>query len=203
MTRLNSKTRLALIDKRLDFVETFKRLLPDLKKKGSNYTCCSPFQNEKTPSFFVNGKKHMWHCFSSGEGGNNIVSFVARNQNLSFSQALDWVETRFGLNRTNRTAKTMMTVLQVLNENGAQKRVRYTGDKIKHVYEETMLKLVKNFQKKAEDKWQVLNPIIEYIWSEFDGEEFRTLNDFKSFMRWSYKLLEHFRRTTITALHTL
>lgn len=202
MTKLNYKTRLALIDKRLDFIDTFKKLVPGLKKCGSNYKAKSPFQEEKTPSFIVSPKKHVWHCFSTGVGGKDIVSFVAKSHNLKFTEALDWVETRFGLNKHNRTEKTMMTVLQVLNENGAQKHTPKSHDKIKSVYEDMQLKLIKNFKKKADDRWHVLDPIIEYIWDEFDHSDFRSLNEFKSFLRWAYLILEYFRKTTISSLHS-
>ena len=200
--KLNYKTRLMIIDKHMDFAMAFKKLLPDLKKAGSNWKCCSPFQDEKTPSFVVSPRKHLWHCFSSGKGGNNVVSFIAKKNNMRFSEALDWVETRFGLNRTKRNTKTMLTAIQMLNENEQQKQLQEPDDSYKRSYEDTLLKLIKNFQKKANDECQVLNPIIEYIWEMFDENEFETLDDFNKFMKWAYKLLSYFLRKTINPLHS-
>ena len=202
--QLNYKTRLVIIDKSLDFIDTFRKLVPDLKKVGSNYRAKSPFTEEKTPSFFVNERKHVWHCFSTGQGGKDIVSFVSKANNLPFYDALAWVETRFGLNKHNRTAKTMMTVLQVLNEKDVKSQSEnesFHDQRMVRVYNNMMVKLIWNFKKKANDQWQVLDPIIDYIWEEFDASEFRSLNDLKAFMKWAYKLLEYFRRTTINRLH--
>ena len=66
--KLTYKTRLIQIDKSIEYIDSFKAFLPDLKKAASNYRCRSPFQKEKTPSFFVNPNKIVWHCFSSGLG---------------------------------------------------------------------------------------------------------------------------------------
>lgn len=201
--QLNYKTRLMLIDKQIDFITAFKKLVPDLKKCGTNYKCCSPFQEEKTPSFVVSPRKHMWHCFSSGAGGKNIVSFIAQKNNLKFHEALDWIETRFGLRRSKRTTKTMLTAVQMLNESEQQKKTEEPNERFKRSYENMLLKMIKNFQKKADDRWKVLDPIIEYIWEEFDNTDFRTLNEFNLFLKWSYKLLAYFLRKTITPLHAL
>lgn len=96
----------------------------------------------------------------------------------------------------------MLTVLQVLNEKPVQKNDEREQEKMKHVYENMLLKLVKNFKKTADDKWEVLDPIIEYVWMEFDDAEFHTLNAFKTFLRWSFSLLNYFKKTTIKNLHS-
>ncbi len=43
----------------------------------------SPFNAEKTPSFYVNDQKQFYHCFSSGKHGD-IFSFVIETEGLSF-----------------------------------------------------------------------------------------------------------------------
>ena len=41
-----------------------------LRKAGREWKGLSPFNKEKTPSFFVNDQKAMWFDFSSGKNGN-------------------------------------------------------------------------------------------------------------------------------------
>src|SRR5215212_2458444 len=57
-----------------------------LKKAGREWRGLSPFNQEKTPSFFVNDQKMAWFDFSSGKNGN-IFDFVMMTEGLSFSGA--------------------------------------------------------------------------------------------------------------------
>ena len=41
-----------------------------LIRRGREFVCLSPFNNEKTPSFTVNDDKGFYHCFSSGKHGD-------------------------------------------------------------------------------------------------------------------------------------
>ena len=64
------------IRSRCDIVDTLSQFI-SLQKKGSNYVCCCPFHNEKTPSFHVSRNKQMYKCFGCGEGGN-VFTFLQR-----------------------------------------------------------------------------------------------------------------------------
>ena len=59
-----------------------------LTKKGSNYTCCYPFHEEKTPSFSVSPQKSIYHCFGCGKGGN-VLSFIMDYEGLNFVEAVE------------------------------------------------------------------------------------------------------------------
>ncbi|RAI44436.1 DNA primase [Rhodoplanes roseus] len=59
-----------------------------LKKAGREWKGLSPFNQEKTPSFFVNDSKGMWFDFSSGRNGN-IFDFVMATEGLSFPEAVE------------------------------------------------------------------------------------------------------------------
>jgi len=59
-----------------------------LKKAGREWKGLSPFQQEKTPSFFVNDQKQAWFDFSSGMNGN-IFDFVMRTEGVSFPEAVE------------------------------------------------------------------------------------------------------------------
>jgi DNA primase len=59
-----------------------------LKKAGREWKGLSPFQQEKTPSFFVNDQKQAWFDFSSGRNGN-IFSFLMETEGCSFVEAVE------------------------------------------------------------------------------------------------------------------
>ena len=59
-----------------------------LHKAGREWKGLSPFNKEKTPSFFVNDQKAMWFDFSSGKNGN-IFDFVMQTEGLSFPEAVE------------------------------------------------------------------------------------------------------------------
>ncbi len=66
-----------------------------LKRAGSNYTCCCPFHNEKTPSFSVSKQKQMFYCFGCHEGGN-VFSFVMKYEHFTFQEAVKSLAARVG-----------------------------------------------------------------------------------------------------------
>lgn len=75
------------IKAKLDVVDVIREYVPNLKAVGSNFSALSPFKREKTPSFFVSPEKQIWHCFSTGKGGD-VITFVMEMEGLSFVEAL-------------------------------------------------------------------------------------------------------------------
>src|SRR6478752_5391921 len=59
-----------------------------LQKAGREWKGLSPFNAEKTPSFFVNDQKGFFHDFSSGKHGD-IFGFVMETEGLSFPEAVE------------------------------------------------------------------------------------------------------------------
>jgi DNA primase len=59
-----------------------------LKKAGREWKGLSPFQQEKTPSFYVNDQKGFYHDFSSGKHGN-IFDFIMETEGCSFPEAVE------------------------------------------------------------------------------------------------------------------
>lgn len=76
----------------LDVVSSFSEI--DLKKAGNVYKARSPFQEEKTPSFYVVPHKGIWKDFSSGKGGN-AVSFLMEYQKKTYPEALRWLADKY------------------------------------------------------------------------------------------------------------
>src|SRR5258708_28378556 len=67
-----------------------------LKKAGREWKGLSPFNAEKTPSFFVNDQKQAWFDFSSGKNGN-IFDFVIQSEGLSFPEAVERLAAEAGV----------------------------------------------------------------------------------------------------------
>ncbi len=70
----------------IDLVDLIGRFV-NLRKAGANYKGLCPFHGEKTPSFMVNPKKGIFHCFGCGVGGD-AFGFLMRQDRLSFPEAV-------------------------------------------------------------------------------------------------------------------
>ena len=68
-----------------------------LKRSGADWKGLSPFNQEKTPSFYVHPDKGFFKCFSSGEAGD-AISFIQKVENLEFQEAVEFLATRFNIN---------------------------------------------------------------------------------------------------------
>ena len=80
---------------RCDIVDVISTYVP-LKPVGRNFKALSPFQHEKTPSFFVSPQKQIFHCFSSGLGGN-VITFVMKMEHCTFPEACRLLAERYGV----------------------------------------------------------------------------------------------------------
>src|SRR3974390_3652391 len=67
-----------------------------LRKSGREWKGLSPFNKEKTPSFFVNDQKMAWFDFSSGKNGT-IFDFVMLTEGLSFPEAVERLAGQAGM----------------------------------------------------------------------------------------------------------
>jgi DNA primase len=59
-----------------------------LVRAGREWKGLSPFQQERTPSFFVNDPKQFYHCFSSGRHGD-VFTFLMETEGLTFPEAVE------------------------------------------------------------------------------------------------------------------
>src|SRR3984893_5634614 len=67
-----------------------------LRKAGKEWKGLSPFNKEKTPSFFVNDRKQAWFDFSSQKNGS-IFDFVMLTEGVSFPEAVERLAQMAGL----------------------------------------------------------------------------------------------------------
>ena len=69
-----------------DIVDLVGRYV-SLKKAGVNWKGLCPFHGEKTPSFMVNPRKGIFHCFGCGVGGD-AFGFLMRQDKMAFPEAV-------------------------------------------------------------------------------------------------------------------
>ncbi|MCW6508120.1 DNA primase [Lichenifustis flavocetrariae] len=98
-----------------EFIEEIRTRLPvsevvgrrvRLKKAGREWRGLSPFNAEKTPSFYVNDGKMAWFDFSSGKNGN-IFDFVMATEGLTFPEAVERLAGEAGLALPQRTVESV------------------------------------------------------------------------------------------------
>src|SRR4051794_14268261 len=116
-----------------------------LKKAGREWKGLSPFQQEKTPSFYVNDQKGFYHDFSSGKHGD-IISFLMETEGVGFTEAVERLAAMAGVAlpaatpeaaRHEQRRKTLYDVMELAakffadtlaSRNGAKAR-GYLGDR--------------------------------------------------------------------------
>lgn len=67
-----------------------------LRRQGREYVGLSPFNKERSPSFFVNDEKGFYHDFSSGKHGD-LISFLQETERLSFVEAVERLAAEAGV----------------------------------------------------------------------------------------------------------
>lgn len=82
------KNRIDIVDVISDFVS--------LKRSGQNFRGLSPFNNEKTPSFYVVPAKGIFKDFSSGKGGD-AITFVMEHEGMSYLEAIKYLGKKYGV----------------------------------------------------------------------------------------------------------
>lgn len=83
----------SVIDKlyEADLCQAIGRVYTDASYKiRNNGTAegCSPFKNERTPSFKVSNVKNIWKDFGSSKGGTSIIDFIQAYNGVDFLEAV-------------------------------------------------------------------------------------------------------------------
>lgn len=104
-----------------------------LRKAGSRYKGLSPFNQEKTPSFFVNPDTQLFHCFSTNQGGD-IIDFLVLTKGLSFPEAVEELAQRAGI-KIQSKPKSAAEVEREKKEEEAQKIYLKLNRYVAHFYQ--------------------------------------------------------------------
>ena len=90
-----SQQQLDEVRSRVDIVEIVGQFVK-LKRAGENWKGLCPFHSEKTPSFTVNPKRNIYHCFGCGVGGD-VFKFVMSQDRVAFPEAVRSLAERAGV----------------------------------------------------------------------------------------------------------
>ena len=112
---------MALVDEvksRSDIVQVISDYV-DLDTSSRQPKALCPFHSERTPSFVIYPDTGNWHCFGSCAEGGDVISFLMKQENLSFAEALENLANRAGIKieeRNNEPRKKPITGLIEANE---------------------------------------------------------------------------------------
>jgi len=73
----------------------------NLRQSGREWRGLCPFHSEKTPSFYVNEDKGVFHCYGCQESGD-VITFIQKIEGVDFKGALG----HLGLDGTPRAFKS-------------------------------------------------------------------------------------------------
>jgi len=92
---LISRETIDEVRNRIDIVDVISDFV-SLKRSGQNYKALSPFNNEKTASFFVVPAKGIFKDFSSGKGGD-AITFVMEHEGMSYIEAIRFLAKKYNV----------------------------------------------------------------------------------------------------------
>ncbi|HVW71737.1 MAG TPA: CHC2 zinc finger domain-containing protein, partial [Candidatus Paceibacterota bacterium] len=82
------KEKLSIVDVVTPYVK--------LTRAGKYWKGLSPFNKEKTPSFYVNIERQSYYCFSSNQGGD-MFTFIQAMEGVDFKGALKILAEKAGV----------------------------------------------------------------------------------------------------------
>jgi len=67
-----------------------------LKRSGRRHVGLCPFHSEKSPSFFVDDDKQLYHCFGCGAGGD-IFTLLMEKERFTFPEAVRFLAEKYNI----------------------------------------------------------------------------------------------------------
>ncbi len=116
---------MALVDEvksRSDIVQVISDYV-DLDTSSRQPKALCPFHSERSPSFVIYPDTGSWRCFGSCAEGGDVISFMMKQENMSFPEALENLANRAGIKieeRKNEPRKKPVTGLIEANDIAAE-----------------------------------------------------------------------------------
>src|SRR6266566_2359342 len=114
------------IKAKVDVVEEIG-LVVSLQKSGKSFKGLCPFHNERTPSFYVFAESQTWRCFGCNEGGD-IFTFVQKQQNLDFREALVYLAEKTGVAAEDEEQRSPEAEQERREMHAAKERLRRVNE---------------------------------------------------------------------------
>lgn len=67
-----------------------------LQRRGRRHVGLCPFHAEKTPSFYLDEDKQLYHCFGCGAGGD-IFTLIMEKESMSFPEAMRFLAEKYNI----------------------------------------------------------------------------------------------------------
>ena len=82
---------------RTDIVDVLREKGLALKKTSAGeYSCCCPFHQEHSPSFYVSESKQVYYCFGCQAKGN-VLTFLMNHDSMGYVDAVEYLADRLGI----------------------------------------------------------------------------------------------------------
>jgi DNA primase len=85
-----------------------------MQRRGRRHVGLCPFHTEKTPSFYVDEDKQLYHCFGCGAGGD-IFTLIMEKESMDFPEAMRFLAEKYNLKIPE--SKSFSPQYQSLKEN--------------------------------------------------------------------------------------
>ncbi|MFQ5901605.1 MAG: CHC2 zinc finger domain-containing protein [Thermodesulfobacteriota bacterium] len=99
-----TKEEIEAVKRSKDLVSVIQSRGIELKKKGKNYVALCPFHTEKTPSFTVNPRTNLWHCFGCNAGGD-VIGFLCKTEDIGFREAMEKLSRQYAVGSKQKKEK--------------------------------------------------------------------------------------------------
>jgi DNA primase len=90
------------VKQRVDIVDIISQYAT-LVKAGRNFRALCPFHSERNPSFYIYPEQQSWHCFGACNTGGDVFSFVMKQQNIDFGEAMRLLAQKTGVTIPSRS----------------------------------------------------------------------------------------------------
>ena len=87
------------IDEIINYEDEYKKYLNNPKKNKDSLMSRCPFHDDANPSFSINLKNGMYHCFGCNEQGN-LFNFIAKMENITTAEAYQNICERYNIEYT-------------------------------------------------------------------------------------------------------
>jgi replicative DNA helicase len=115
---LISNRELEKLKREPNLIQLVRARISDLEQVGQEWKSCCPFHDEHTASFTIRSDDGIWlyKCFGCGANGN-LIQFVQNFDRISFSDAVQKVNTELGWRSGKQDVEATFTSLKEKKEN--------------------------------------------------------------------------------------